>query len=258
MRFRIAGALVAQSFTLSYCASMYSPRGHIQLLIADSAVAERLAATLRHAGFSPDVAVDVPDLLERMAARRPNVLVLDHRVVSCAHPALADTLRGTGSAVAPLSILCLGGGYCTQAARLGGCAHNADHLAMPSASDTLLSRICTLLKRPAPALAPEFRPLRVQVGRLRLGGADWQAWFDQTRAPTSARDFLLLRLLATLPSRVFSHDAILGHLGDDGAPDPERRLAQSVMALCANFAAIGCPDIIEVRPGMGYRLGSCR
>ena len=70
-------------------------------------------------------------------------------------------------------------------------------------------------------------------------------------------EFQLLRLLASIPGRVFSRDAIIDGLHGPGFAVTDRTIDSHVRNLRAKFAKAGSADLIETRAGIGYRLGSC-
>ena len=82
---------------------------------------------------------------------------------------------------------------------------------------------------------------------------------DAGMIPASLRSLalVLITLLATMPSKVFSRDAIIDWLRGPGFAVTDRTIDSHVRNLRAKFAKAGCDDLIETRPGIGYRLGGC-
>ena len=70
-------------------------------------------------------------------------------------------------------------------------------------------------------------------------------------------EFSILRLLASVPSKVFSRDAIIDRLHGPGFAVTDRTIDSHVRNLRAKFAAAGGSDLIETRAGLAYRLGTC-
>jgi two-component system OmpR family response regulator len=70
-------------------------------------------------------------------------------------------------------------------------------------------------------------------------------------------EFQLLSLLAGMPSRVFSRDNIIDRLHGPGFAVTDRTIDSHIRNLRAKFAALGAADLIETRPGIGYRIGAC-
>ncbi|MDY0969521.1 winged helix-turn-helix domain-containing protein, partial [Sphingomonas sp. CFBP9021] len=118
--------------------------------------------------------------------------------------------------------------------------------------------VMAILRRTAgrpPAVADAAPPLR--HGRLHLDPHGWQAsWADQP-VPLTATEFGILRTLVTMPSKVFSRDALIDRLHGPGFAITDRTIDSHVRNLRAKFAAVGAQDVIETRAGIGYRLGVC-
>jgi two-component system OmpR family response regulator len=70
-------------------------------------------------------------------------------------------------------------------------------------------------------------------------------------------EFQLLLLLAGLPSKVFSRDAIIDRLHGPGFAITDRTIDSHIRNVRHKFAAAGGEDLIETRPGVGYRIGRC-
>ena len=73
----------------------------------------------------------------------------------------------------------------------------------------------------------------------------------------TATEFQLLLLLASLPAKVFSRDAIIDRLHGPGFAVTDRTIDSHIRNLRAKFAAAGGGDLIETRAGIGYRIGPC-
>jgi two-component system OmpR family response regulator len=70
-------------------------------------------------------------------------------------------------------------------------------------------------------------------------------------------EFQLLLLLASLPSKVFSRDAIIDRLHGPGFAVTDRTVDSHIRNVRHKFAAVGAGDLIETRAGVGYRIGPC-
>jgi two-component system OmpR family response regulator len=93
--------------------------------------------------------------------------------------------------------------------------------------------------------------------RLILDPEAWEARWDGRAVATTATEFQLLLLLASLPARVFSRDAIIDRLHGPGFAVTDRTIDSHIRNLRAKFVAAGCGDLIETRAGIGYRIGAC-
>ena len=85
----------------------------------------------------------------------------------------------------------------------------------------------------------------------------WQARWGETEVPLTVTEFSILRTLAVMPGKVFSRDAIIDRLHGPGFAVTDRTIDSHIRNLRAKFAEHGGSDVIETRPGIGYRLGAC-
>ncbi|MEH3157932.1 MAG: winged helix-turn-helix domain-containing protein [Sphingomonas taxi] len=95
-------------------------------------------------------------------------------------------------------------------------------------------------------------------GRLRLDLEGWRALWDEGEVALTVTEFSILRLLASMPAKVFSRDAIIDRLHGPGFAITDRTIDSHIRNLRHKFARAGAGDLIETRAGIGYRLGGCR
>ena len=86
---------------------------------------------------------------------------------------------------------------------------------------------------------------RLRLDPRGLGGATGTA----RRSPVTVTEFQLLLLLASLPSKVFSRDAIIDRLHGPGFAITDRTIDSHIRNLRHKFAAAGGRDLIETRAG---------
>ena len=94
-------------------------------------------------------------------------------------------------------------------------------------------------------------------GRLQLDLDGWRALWGEVEIALTVTEFQILRLLASMPGRVFSRDAIIDRLHGPGFAVTDRTIDSHIRNLRGKFAKAGADDLIETRAGIGYRLGSC-
>ena len=78
-----------------------------------------------------------------------------------------------------------------------------------------------------------------------------------TDVALTVTEFSILRTLAAMPAKVFSRDAIIDRLHGPGFAMTDRTIDSHVRNLRAKFAEVGGINVVETRPGVGYRLGPC-
>ena len=133
-----------------------------------------------------------------------------------------------------------------------------DYVTKPFSPREVVARVMAILRRSAgrpPAVQEAAGP--VKHGRLTLDPDGWQASWDKKQVPLTVTEFGILRTLVTMPSKVFSRDAFIDRLHGPGFAITDRTIDSHIRNLRAKFARVGAEDIIETRPGIGYRLGPC-
>jgi two-component system OmpR family response regulator len=133
-----------------------------------------------------------------------------------------------------------------------------DYVVKPFSPREVVARVSAILKRGGRALeeAGALRP--VAHGKLRLDPQSWEAGWADAAVSLTVTEFQLLLLLASLPSKVFSRDAIIDRLHGPGFAITDRTIDSHIRNLRHKFAGVGGPDLIETRAGIGYRIGPCR
>jgi two-component system OmpR family response regulator len=126
----------------------------------------------------------------------------------------------------------------------------------PFSPREVVARVSAILKRGGRALeeAGALRP--VAHGKLRLDPQSWEAEWDGAAVSLTVTEFQLLLLLASLPSKVFSRDAIIDRLHGPGFAITDRTIDSHIRNLRGKFAEAGCGSIVETVHGVGFRLGS--
>lgn len=133
-----------------------------------------------------------------------------------------------------------------------------DYVVKPFSPREVVARVMAILRRTAarPPAVEDGRGL--EHGRLRLDLEGWRALWDGVEVILTVTEFSILRLLASMPAKVFSRDAIIDRLHGPGFAITDRTIDSHIRNLRHKFAAAGAADLIETRPGVGYRLGACK
>jgi two-component system OmpR family response regulator len=132
-----------------------------------------------------------------------------------------------------------------------------DYVVKPFSPREVVARVMAILRRTAarPPAVEDGRGL--EHGRLRLDLDGWRALWEGREVTLTVTEFSILRLLVSMPAKVFSRDAIIDRLHGPGFAITDRTIDSHIRNLRHKFAALGCADLIETRPGIGYRLGAC-
>ena len=221
----------------------------------DPHIRDLLCFALAKAGMETAQAADGEAALAAIEARAPDLMVLDINMPRLDGLALCRRLRGHGSQV-PILFL---SSRDEEIDRIVGIEIGGDdYVVKPFSPREVVARVGAILKRgaPPPPASPGATGA-VTHGRLSLDPQAWDARLDGTLVPTTATEFQLLMLLATMPSKVFSRDAIIDRLHGPGFAITDRTIDSHIRNLRAKFAAAGCAELIETRSGVGYRIGAC-
>jgi len=226
------------------------------ILIADDDphIRQLLAFALAKAGLDTIEADDGEAALAAVESHAPDLVVLDINMPRMDGIETCRRLRARSD----LPILFLSSRD-DEIDRVLGIELGAnDYVTKPFSPREVLARVMAILRRTAgrpPAVADAAQPLR--HGRLQLDPDGWQASWAGQPVPLTATEFGILRTLVTMPSKVFSRDALIDRLHGPGFAITDRTIDSHVRNLRAKFAAVGAEDVIETRAGIGYRLGVC-
>ena len=220
----------------------------------DPHIRQVLAFALGKAGMQTTEANDGEGALEAVAAQRPDLVVLDINMPRMNGLDVCRKLR----AFDDLPILFLSSRDDEIDRVLGLELGGDDYVVKPFSPREVVARVSAILKRGGRALeeAGALRP--VTQGKLRLDPQSWEADWDGIAVSLTVTEFQLLLLLASLPSKVFSRDAIIDRLHGPGFAITDRTIDSHIRNLRQKFAAAGTGDLIETRAGIGYRIGPCR
>jgi two-component system OmpR family response regulator len=132
-----------------------------------------------------------------------------------------------------------------------------DYVVKPFSPREVVARVMAILRRTA-ARPPQVEDGRgLEQGRLRLDLDGWRALWGEREVTLTVTEFSILRLLVSMPAKVFSRDAIIDRLHGPGFAITDRTIDSHIRNLRHKFADAGAGDLIETRPGIGYRLGAC-
>ncbi len=226
------------------------------ILIADDDphIRQLLAFALGKAGLDAIEVEDGEAALVAVADHAPDLVILDINMPRMDGIETCRRLRATGDV--PILFL---SSRDDEIDRVLGIELGADdYVTKPFSPREVVARVMAILRRTAgrpPAVAEAAMAL--SHGRLTLDPDGWIANWAGESVPLTATEFGILRTLATMPAKVFSRDAIIDRLHGPGFAVTDRTIDSHVRNLRAKFARVGAEDVIETRPGIGYRLGPC-
>lgn len=234
---------------------------HILVVDDDPHIRDLLSFALAKAGMRVTEAADGEDAftaLQASPADAPiDLMVLDINMPRLNGLDLCRRLRGSGLPQAELPILFLSSRDDEIDRIVGIEVGGDDYVVKPFSPREVVARVGAILKRQGGSNGAAGVSKTIAHRRLALDPEAWEARWDGQAVPTTATEFQLLLLLASLPSRVFSRDAIIDRLHGPGFAVTDRTIDSHVRNLRAKFVTAGCGDLIETRAGIGYRIGAC-
>ncbi|MBW6531833.1 response regulator transcription factor [Sphingomonas sp. RRHST34] len=227
------------------------------ILIADDDphIRQLLVFALAKAGLDTIEAGDGEATLAAAEASSPDLIVLDINMPRMDGIEVCRRLRATSDV--PILFL---SSRDDELDRVLGIELGADdYVTKPFSPREVVARVMAILRRVAarPPVVTEAAASALQRGQLSLDIDGWQASWAGQMVMLTVTEFGILRTLATMPSKVFSRDAIIDRLHGPGFAVTDRTIDSHIRNLRAKFARVGAEDLIETRAGIGYRLGSC-
>jgi two-component system OmpR family response regulator len=230
-----------------------SNMAHTVLVVDDDPhIRQLLVFALEKAGLSAREAEDGEAALASVAREPPDLVVLDINMPKLDGLDVCRRLRAQGD----LPILFLSSRDDEIDRVLGIELGGDDYVVKPFSPREVTARVMAILRRARPAAAPGPDVLMVQ-GRLTLDPESWTARWAEAEAQLTVTEFSILKVLMAAPAKVFTRDAIIDRLHGPGFAITDRTIDSHVRNLRGKFAALGGHDVVETRPGVGYRLGAC-
>jgi len=215
----------------------------------DRAVRESLRRSLSFNGYTVELAVDGMDALEKVAASRPDALVLDVMMPRLDGLEVCRRLRSTGDDL-PILVLTARDSVSERVAGLDAGAD--DYLPKPFALEELLARLRALLRRAAPAAGDDSEAMTFED--LTLDPVTREVTRGGRAISLTRTEFALLEMLMANPRRVLSRSRILEEVWGYDFPTSGNALEVYVGYLRRKTEADGEPRLIHTVRGVGYVL----
>ena len=224
------------------------------LLLEDDAVVRTfLADNLTADGYELLVADSIAEAQRLLECGRPDLAVIDVGLPDGSGLELLRWLRGAdgvASRVDPTLPVVVLSGCAGELDRMRGFERGADdYVTKPFAYAELRLRIAALLRRAGARL--NLGVLR--VGALEIDPAARSASLHGRRLELAAKEFALLRTLASAPTRVFTKEELLRDVWGFRALGQTRTLDSHACRLRQKLRAEGEAFVVNVW-GVGYRL----
>ncbi|MGW3358301.1 response regulator transcription factor [Streptomyces bungoensis] len=179
-------------------------RGRILVVDDDPTVAEVVAGYLDRAGYTVDRAADGPAALERAAAHRPELVVLDLMLPGMDGLEVCRRLREHG----PVPVVMLTARGDEEDRVLGLEVGADDYVTKPFSPRELVLRVESVLRRSRPAAGDDRRgPLH--AGGLGIDPAGRRATKNGAELALTLREFDLLAFFLRHPGRAFGREELM-------------------------------------------------
>jgi len=220
---------------------------HLLVVEDERVINDAVADRLRAEGFRVSQAYDGPGAVERCAAERPDLVVLDVMLPGFDGHEVCRRIQATS----PVPVLMLTARD-DEADVLVGLAVGADdYLTKPFRMRELVARVRALLRRVERAAELAARPpTRLVVGDLVVDTGPRRVTVGEDEVRLTPTEFDLLARLATAPGEVLSRDRLLADVWGWPAASGTRTVDSHVKALRAKIGA----DRVRTVHGVGYAL----
>jgi DNA-binding response OmpR family regulator len=229
------------------------PATTLLLLEDDAVVRTFLADNLTADGYEVLVTDTVSDAQRLLECSRPDLAVIDVGLPDGSGLDLLRELRaadGVASRADPTLPVVVLSGCAGELDRMRGFERGADdYVTKPFAYAELRLRIAALLRRTR--ARTNLGVLR--VGTLEIDPAARAAFVRGRRIELAAKEFALLRTLASAPTRVFTKEELLRDVWGFRAMGQTRTLDSHACRLRQKLRADGDEFVVNVW-GVGYRL----
>ncbi|TAG86537.1 MAG: response regulator [Oscillatoriales cyanobacterium] len=222
----------------------------------DRLLSATLAKVLGANHYAIDRAFDGEAALELATAVEYDLILLDVQIPKLDGISLCRKLRSQGYRK---PILLMTGNDSDADVVAGFDAGADDYISKPFATEVLLARIRTLLRRSQAVAGTDSTKNpsdnTLTWGNLCLDLDSGRIMFGQQVIPLTAKEYNLLELFLRNPDRIFSRSAILDRLwGFEDAPS-DRAINTHIKDIRKKLKAGGLTaEIIDTVYGMGYRL----
>ncbi|OQO92614.1 response regulator transcription factor [Saccharomonospora piscinae] len=216
----------------------------------DRAVRESLRRSLEFNGYQVDLASDGTQALEKVAADRPDAMVLDVMMPRLDGLEVARRLRGIGDDL-PILVLTARDAVSDRVSGLDAGAD--DYLPKPFALEELLARLRALLRR-AGQEDSVGEGNELTFADLTLDPNTREVTRGDRRISLTRTEFSLLELFLTHPKHVLARGRILEEVWGYDFPTSGNALEVYVGYLRRKTEAGGEPRLLHTVRGVGYVL----
>jgi two-component system OmpR family response regulator len=223
------------------------PEARVLVVDDEDSITDLVATALRYVGFEVAVAANGRQALERAAAFRPELVVLDVMLPDLDGFEIVRRLRADGLR---MPIVFLTARDATEDKVAGLTIGGDDYVTKPFSLEELVARVRAVLRRTAGGAEQTGR---LQMADLELDEDSHQVWRAGQPVELTATEFKLLRYLMMNARRVLSKAQILDHVWqyDFGG---DANVVETYISYLRKKVDKVEPRLIHTVRGVGYTL----
>ena len=226
-----------------------------RILVVDDEpnIREVIRVALKKAGMDVIEARDGREALARVAADKPDLIVLDIGMPEFDGLDVCREIR-KGSDV-PILFLSARDEEIDRilGLEIGG----DDYVTKPFSPRELVARVNVILRRTTIRGLDAKGTAALSQGGLSVDPEQHVAAFAGTPLRLTAIEFGILRAFLTRPSVVFSREQIMNAAYQLNIQVSDRTIDSHIRNIRAKLAAVNCDNAIETIHGVGFKLGRC-
>lgn len=228
---------------------------HRILIVDDEGhIREVIRVALKKAGMDVIEARDGKEALLRIAADKPDLIVLD---IGMPEFDGLDVCREVRK-VSDVPILFLSARDEEIDRILGLEIGGDDYVTKPFSPRELVARVNVILRRLSPRNGEiKAGPAALAQGGLQLDPEQHVATFAGTPLKLTAIEFGILRAFLTRPTSVFNREQLMRAAYQLNIQVSDRTIDSHIRNIRAKLAAQNCENVIETIHGVGFKLGRC-
>jgi two-component system OmpR family response regulator len=228
---------------------MIPEREQVRILVVDDEpnIVDVISMALRFEGFQVESASTGADAIAAVAARPPQLLVLDVMLPDFDG---FEVARRLASARAEVPIIFLTARDSTEDVVHGLTVGGDDYVTKPFSLEELIARIRTILRRSG---LSEEASSKLMLADLELDEDTHQVSRGGREIDLTATEFRLLRYLMLNPRRVLTRSQLLDHVWnyDFGG---DARVLETYISYLRKKIDVDAPPLIHTVRGVGYAL----
>lgn len=227
---------------------------HRILIVDDEGhIREVIRVALKKAGMDVIEARDGKEALSRVAADKPDLIVLDIGMPEFDGLDVCREVRKTSD----VPILFLSARDEEIDRILGLEIGGDDYVTKPFSPRELVARVNVILRRLSPRNGEIKAGPALAQGGLLIDPEQHVASFAGTPLKLTAIEFGILRAFLTRPTSVFNREQLMRAAYQLNIQVSDRTIDSHIRNIRAKLAALACDNVIETIHGVGFKLGRC-